>query len=113
MFRLKIFNCSKKSLTGFSEPQLSRIPPLAAGIIEKVASRKIERIVESTQRQVAEKIVELRETHGLTQLQLSELAGIDRKTINRIENGHYSPSIDTLTRLALALQVSVSDLVGS
>lgn len=86
---------------------------MAAGIIEKVASRKIERIVESTQRQVAEKIVELRETHGLTQLQLSELAGIDRKTINRIENGHYSPSIDTLTRLALALQVSVSDLVGS
>lgn len=75
--------------------------------------RKIERIVESTQRQVSEKLVELRESHGLTQLQLSELAGIDRKTINRIENGHFSPSLDTLTRLALVLHVSVSDLVGS
>ena len=75
--------------------------------------RRIERIVESTQRQVAEKLVELREKQGLTQLQLSELAGIDRKTINRIENGHFSPSIDTLTRLALALHVSISDLLGS
>lgn len=75
--------------------------------------KKIERIVESTQRQVSEKLVELRESHGLTQLQLSELAGIDRKTINRIENGHFSPSIDTLTRLALALQVSIGDLLGS
>jgi transcriptional regulator with XRE-family HTH domain len=78
-----------------------------------VTPRKIERIVESTQRQVSEKLVELRESHGLTQLQLSELAGIDRKTINRIENGHFSPSLDTLTRLALVLHVSVSDLVGS
>ena len=82
-------------------------------MMKRVTPRKIERIVESTQRQVAEKLVELREKHGLTQLQLSELAGIDRKTINRIENGHFSPSIDTLTRLALALQVSIGDLVGS
>lgn len=88
-------------------------PPLAIGMITSVNPRKIERIVESTQRQVAEKLVELRESNGLTQLQLSELAGIDRKTINRIENGHFSPSIDTLTRLALALQVSISDLLGS
>ena len=75
--------------------------------------RKIERIVASTQREVSEKLVELRKNQGLTQNQLSEMAGIDRKTINRIENGHLSPSVDTLTRLALALQVSIGDLLGS
>jgi DNA-binding XRE family transcriptional regulator len=92
---------------------MPQAPPLAAGMITSVTPRKIERMVESMQHQVAEKIVELRKSHGLTQLQLSELAGIDRKTINRIENGHFSPSIDTLTRLALALQVSIHDLLGS
>ena len=64
-----------------------------------------------TQRIVAENLLALREAASLTQLQLSELAGIDRKTINRIENGHFSPSVDTLTRLALALNTSVSELL--
>jgi transcriptional regulator with XRE-family HTH domain len=82
-------------------------------MITRVTPRKIERIVASTQREVAEKLVELRKNQGLTQNQLSEMAGIDRKTINRIENGHFSPSVDTLTRLALALQVSIGDLLGS
>jgi transcriptional regulator with XRE-family HTH domain len=82
-------------------------------MMRRVTPRKIERIVASTQREVSEKLVELRKNQGLTQNQLSEMAGIDRKTINRIENGHLSPSVDTLTRLALALQVSIGDLLGS
>ncbi len=82
-------------------------------MMRRVTPRKIERIVASTQREVSEKLVELRKNQGLTQNQLSERAGIDRKTINRIENGHFSPSVDTLTRLALALQVSIGDLLGS
>jgi putative transcriptional regulator len=67
--------------------------------------------VAETQRIVAESLLALREAASLTQLQLSELAGVDRKTINRIENGHFSPSVDTLTRLALALNTSVSELL--
>jgi len=76
-----------------------------------MTSRKIDNIVNETQRNVAENLLALREAASLTQLQLSELAGIDRKTINRIENGHFSPSVDTLTRLALALNTSVSELL--
>jgi putative transcriptional regulator len=68
-------------------------------------------VVAETQRIVAENLLALREAASLTQLQLSELAGVDRKTINRIENGHFSPSVDTLTRLALALNTSVSELL--
>ncbi|MFZ9726817.1 MAG: helix-turn-helix transcriptional regulator, partial [Ilumatobacteraceae bacterium] len=45
------------------------------------------------------------------QARLAELAGVDRKTINRIENGHFSPSLDTLTRLSVVLKCRLSELV--
>ena len=76
-----------------------------------MSQKKIERFVESTQKNVAKNLANFRERSSLTQQQLSDLAGIDRKTINRIENGHFSPSIDTLTRLAVVLNVSISDLL--
>ena len=76
-----------------------------------MTSRKIDKIVNEKQRNVASNLIALREGASLTQLQLSELAGIDRKTINRIENGHFSPSIDTLTRLALVLNTTVGNLL--
>ena len=76
-----------------------------------MTSRKIDKIVNETQRNVASNLIALREGASLTQLQLSELAGIDRKTINRIENGHFSPSVDTLTRLALVLNTTVGNLL--
>ena len=76
-----------------------------------MASRKIDKIVNDTQRNVAANLIALLEGASLTQLQLSDLAGVDRKTINRIENGHFSPSIDTLTRLALVLNTTVGNLL--
>jgi len=76
-----------------------------------MTSRKIDKIVNETQRNIASNLIALREGASLTQLQLSELAGIDRKTINRIENGHFSPSVDTLTRLALVLNTTVGNLL--
>ncbi|MEU6721715.1 helix-turn-helix transcriptional regulator [Nonomuraea sp. NPDC046802] len=53
---------------------------------------------------------ELREGHGLTQERLSELADVDRKTINRIENGMYSPHLDKVFQIADALSVPARDL---
>jgi len=47
----------------------------------------------------------------MSQDQLAQLAGIDRKTVNRIENGHFSPSIDTLTRLSVAFGIQITDLL--
>ncbi|NDI19156.1 MAG: XRE family transcriptional regulator, partial [Actinobacteria bacterium] len=46
-----------------------------------------------------------------SQAALAEVAGIDRKTINRIENGHFSPALDTLVRLGVALGVKPSDFL--
>jgi transcriptional regulator with XRE-family HTH domain len=47
---------------------------------------------------------------GLSQQALSDYAGIDRKTVNRIENGHFSPNIETLLRLATALDVEPAEI---
>lgn len=52
-----------------------------------------------------------RTKRDMSQALLAELAGIDRKTINRIENGHFSPSVDTMTRVALVLGTKIPQLV--
>ena len=47
----------------------------------------------------------------LTQERLGELAGLDRKTINRIEQGAHATSIDHLILIADALDTPLTDLV--
>lgn len=60
---------------------------------------------------VAERIATKRKKAGLSQDKLAELAGIDRKTVNRIENGHFSPSMETFFRIALALRANAKDFL--
>lgn len=54
-----------------------------------------------------------RKLHGLTQLQLAELAGISRTHMSNIEapNMPTSTSLDTLMDLADALEIPVSSLL--
>lgn len=61
--------------------------------------------------EVASRMKKLREDIGLSQGQLADNAGIDRKTINRIENGHFSPSLDTFFRICYALDTRPEKLV--
>lgn len=57
------------------------------------------------------RVREFRKARGLTQHQLAESAGIDRKTINRIENSRYSPSLTNVFAIADALNVPSSTLL--
>ena len=50
-------------------------------------------------KQTASLIIALRKKNGLSQDKLAKLSGLDRKTINRIENNHFSPSLDTYLRI--------------
>lgn len=52
-----------------------------------------------------------RKRQKLTQERLGELAGLDRKTINRVEQAHHATSIDYLLVIADALHVPLADLV--
>lgn len=60
---------------------------------------------------LSERLGELRAERDLSQAKLAEYAGVDRKTINRIENGHFSPALDTIVRLSVALDISPSELL--
>jgi transcriptional regulator with XRE-family HTH domain len=53
----------------------------------------------------------LREQKGMTQDQLAERAHMDAPTIRRYERGVRDPTIKSLTRLARALDTTVSELV--
>lgn len=54
-------------------------------------------------------IIRLRKEKGLTQAQLSDLTGINRSMIGRIENADYTPTIDQLEALAETLQFEPTD----
>ncbi len=49
---------------------------------------------------------------GLSQSALEERSGIPKARLSRYENGHVLPSIETLGRLASALEVSEASLLG-
>ena len=54
-----------------------------------------------------EKIKELRKKRGLTQKQLGDLCGMADSAIRRYENGRANPKIETLQKIADALDVKV------
>ena len=54
----------------------------------------------------------LRTRRGLTQEQLAVNAGLSRTFLTRLELGQHDPSLSTLVRLAKALRVSVTELLG-
>lgn len=55
------------------------------------------------------RIAELRRSKGWTQQQLAAESGVTTRTVQRLEAGQDS-SMDTLTRIAKALEVPVGDL---
>lgn len=55
---------------------------------------------------------ELRAERGLTQQQIADAAGTDRKTINRIERASHATHLDQILLLADALGVPPGALFG-
>jgi DNA-binding XRE family transcriptional regulator len=58
------------------------------------------------------KLREARESAGLTQQQLSEIADLSITGLAMIERGERAPSLDTAARICWALDVASGDLVG-
>ena len=63
-------------------------------------------------RQIGDKVRAVRARRKLTQETLGELTGLDRKTINRIEQGTHGTNIDHLLLVAAALDIPLSEPVG-
>lgn len=63
-------------------------------------------------RRLASNLKRLREAQDLTQQELADKIGIDQKQISRIERKQTSPSLATVSRVARALGVDVTDLLA-
>ena len=59
------------------------------------------------------RLKEIRQKKRLTQQALADLVGVTRVTIARYEIGDRDPKGTTLVRIARALGVSTSDLLGA
>ncbi len=54
----------------------------------------------------------LRDARNLSQQELADLADLAKITIQRIENAKYCATIDVLISIAVALKISLSELVN-
>jgi transcriptional regulator with XRE-family HTH domain len=63
-------------------------------------------------RHFGNRLREARVQAGFSQSELEERSGIPKARLSRYENGHVEPSIQTLARLARALNVSEASLLG-
>ncbi|SHI44775.1 helix-turn-helix domain-containing protein [Parasporobacterium paucivorans] len=55
-------------------------------------------------------IAQIRYNKGLTLAELEKISGVSDSQISEIENGNRNPSILTLARIAIALNVDIGEL---
>ena len=66
----------------------------------------------TTSRHLGDNVRQLREGRGLTQQHMAKIAGVPRATWSNLESGAANPTLAVLHRLALALQVSLEEIVA-
>lgn len=66
-----------------------------------------------TKQTVADRLRQIRREKGINQEELANSAGINRSYLSSVENGKSSPTIEVVERLAVALGVSMRELMSS
>jgi putative transcriptional regulator len=62
---------------------------------------------------ITNRVRDLREQHGaMSQAALAEAIGVTRQTVIAIEQGRYSPSLESAFRIARVFGVGVEDVFG-
>ena len=62
---------------------------------------------------ITNRVRDLREAHGaMSQAALAKAVGVSRQTIIAIEQGHYSPSLESAFRIAAEFNVGLEDVFG-
>jgi XRE family transcriptional regulator, regulator of sulfur utilization len=61
---------------------------------------------------IGDNLKEVRTRRLLTQVQLAEMSGVNQVTIARIERNQVDPRFSTMRRLAKALDVDPTELLG-
>ena len=68
--------------------------------------------MEATTAPVGDKVRDLRKERGWSQQELADQAGISMQTVSNLETGRHVPGIATLSKIAGALGVPLSDLLA-
>src|SRR5881394_1905036 len=76
------------------------------------ALQRFARMDQERERMFGRRLRQIRLHAGLSQSALEGRSGIPKARLSRYENGHVLPSIETLRRLAAALDVSEASLLG-
>lgn len=63
--------------------------------------------------ELGERLRELRQAKGLSQGDLEDRTGLLRCYVSRVEHGHTTPSVDTLERVAKALDLELYQIFYS
>ena len=66
----------------------------------------------SSPRSFAMRVKQTRERRGMTQETLAKKAGVSRAYLSRLEMGRHDPPLSRLRKLAKALGVPVTELLG-
>jgi transcriptional regulator with XRE-family HTH domain len=62
---------------------------------------------------LSKNVKQLRQARGLTQQQVAKLSGLPRATCANLESGSANPTLSVMHRLALALGVSLEELIAT
>lgn len=104
-------NCQLYSTRGISINvillTLKTFPEISAEWLLRGEGDMIRESPENERDRIGRRIAETRKEKGLSQMQLSELTGITSKNIANIEAGKYNTEIDTLAKIAKALNCKI------
>ena len=75
--------------------------------------KELDQLDERIGQNLAANLKYLRGQHGITQARLASRAEIPRSTLANIETGAGNPTVTVLARLALALQISIEELLST
>lgn len=62
---------------------------------------------------LAQNLRHVRGARGLTQQQIAKLSGLPRSTVAQLETGAGNPTLAVLSRLAMALRISIEELLSA
>ena len=69
-------------------------------------------VIDETTINVGRRIRSLRKQRNLSQQALADASGLSRNTLSLLERGQTSPTVSTLKRLAISLDVEIDSFYG-
>lgn len=109
--QLELANCNLP-LSSNSQSCLSRVPEIPALYNEPTISQLEVLFMEINYKKLGKRIQSARRETGLSQEQLAEAIGKSPSAVSTIETGKRGASLETLIRIANALQVSADYLLA-